>query len=55
MRQHRPRHTARRDTAGRFARRRAPAAAIIAHTVFLVIGDVSMARPEGLGNIAVIL
>jgi hypothetical protein len=38
-----------------FARRGAPAAAVVAHAIFDVIGEIGMAGPIALGDVGVIL
>ena len=52
---HLPRHGSGRDPAGRFARGRPPAAAIIPHPVFGLIGVVGVAGAKGARDLAVIL
>src|SRR5690606_4437309 len=49
------RHSAGRNAAGRFARRRAAAAAMVAHAVFGLIGVVGVAGAEGAGDLAIVL
>jgi hypothetical protein len=53
--QHAPRDGTGSHAHRRLARRGPPAAAIVANSVFPFIGDVGMARPEALGDFAVIL
>ena len=48
------RYGARRHTHGGFTRRRATAAAVVPHPVFVVIGVVCMGRPEHVLNRAVV-